>query len=239
MFDVLVQELAKRLSLGDKAKGLLSMLLSLIFDEKRGGFAGFIDRFRSKGMTELVTSWLGNSENRSLTQAQLESALGPQVLQQMASRLDLAPGALNTALTHLLPSVIDKLSPDGRLPSRASVPDAIKPYLAPFADFSSTAVMPETVAAQAVAHTISHGPAQTSGRNKLWLLLIPVLIAPLFFIHQCSKAPVKTEGASAQDQRAIDLPVVVQPTETLAAPSTETPIHQDGIESQSADSASN
>jgi OmpA-OmpF porin, OOP family len=84
MFDVLLNELAKRLNLGDRAGGLLGMLLSVIFDEKRGGFAGFIDRFRGAGLNDAVTSWLGNGENRSLSPSQLESTLGGALLSQMS-----------------------------------------------------------------------------------------------------------------------------------------------------------
>jgi outer membrane protein OmpA-like peptidoglycan-associated protein/uncharacterized protein YidB (DUF937 family) len=236
MFDVLLKELAKRLNLGDKANGLLSMLLSLMFDDKRGGFAGFIDRFREKGLGDAVTSWLGNSENKVLSHSQLESVLGGSVIQQMATRLDLAPNSVTTALSHLLPSVIDKLSPDGRLPVGSMIPDSAKSYLGPFADFSKTAVLPEVVAKQAAAHTIAHGhaaAAPTSGASKAWLLLIPVLLAPLFFIHQCSKEvpkPVPTP--------AIDLPIVV-PNEPAPTPVPEpTAMHQDGLEGAISSSAS-
>jgi outer membrane protein OmpA-like peptidoglycan-associated protein/uncharacterized protein YidB (DUF937 family) len=219
MFDLLLKELAKRLNLGDHANGLLGMLLSLMFDANRGGFAGFIDRFRAKGLGDAVTSWLGNGENKVLSVAQLESVLGPQVLAQMASRLDLAPTSVATALGHLLPSVIDKLSPDGRLPTGAIVPEVAKPYLGAFADFAATAVLPETVATQAAQHTLTHGPGSaSSSQSKLWLLLIPVLIAPLFFIKQCShelpssaptvSAPPTTDAASAEPVAAETPPIV-------------------------------
>ncbi len=232
MFDVLLKELAKRLNLGDKANGLLSMLLSLMFDDKRGGFAGFIDRFREKGLGDAVTSWLGNGENKVLSHSQLESVLGGSVIQQMATRLDLAPNSVTTALSHLLPSVIDKLSPDGRLPVGSMIPDSAKSYLGAFADFSTTAVLPEVVAKQAAAHTIAHGhaAAPTSGANKAWLLLIPVLLAPLFFIHQCSK-----EAPKPIPTPAVDLPIVV-PNEPTPLPA-DTAVHQDGLENVPADSA--
>jgi outer membrane protein OmpA-like peptidoglycan-associated protein/uncharacterized protein YidB (DUF937 family) len=213
MFDVLLKELAKRLSLGERAPGLLGMLLSLIFDEKRGGFAGFIDRFRAKGLGDTLTSWLGNGENKSLSVAQLENVLGTQVIAQMASRLDLAPSAVGTALGQLLPTVIDKLSPDGRLPVGLALPDSAKAYLGNFGDFAQTAVLPEVLAQQAAQHTLSHGPAHApapaTGSSKLWLLLIPVLIAPLFFIKQCSHAVVPSTPLAAP---AIAAPVAVDAT---------------------------
>jgi outer membrane protein OmpA-like peptidoglycan-associated protein/uncharacterized protein YidB (DUF937 family) len=188
MFDVLLKELAKRLNLGDRAPALLGLLLSLIFDEKRGGFAGFLDRFREKGLGASVTTWLGNGENKVLSVAQLESVLGQNVISQMASRLDLAPTAVANSLGHLLPTVLDKLSPDGKLPLAGTVPDVAKPYLAGYADFAQTAVLPDVVAAKAAVETLVHGPSKAgSGTSKAWLLLLPVLIAPLFFfVKSCS-----------------------------------------------------
>ncbi len=229
MFDVLLKELAKRLNLGGKADGsaslsganaLLGMLLSLMFDEKCGGFSGFIDRFRAKGLGDAVTSWFGNGENKSLSTAQLETVLGPQVLAQMASRLDLAPSVVATALGQLIPTVIDKLSPDGRLPSGSIVPDVARAYVGQFSDFANTAVLPEMVAAHAAQHTLEHGPVGTSSSgSKLWLLLIPVLIAPLFFIKQCSHEP------NVPVQAAPPTSISVEP----AAPTVE-PVNEPAIE---------
>ena len=233
MFDVLLKELAKRLNLGGKADGsaslsganaLLGMLLSLMFDEKRGGFSGFIDRFRAKGLGDAVTSWFGNGENKSLSTAQLEMVLGPQVLAQMASRLDLAPSVVATALGQLIPTAIDKLSPDGRLPSGSVVPDVAKVYLGNFADFASTAVLPEAVAAHAAQHTLEHGPdRQSSSSSRLWLLLIPVLIAPLFFIKQCSHA------LDTPAQSAAPTSISATPAEPVAEPIAE-PIAEPTVE---------
>ena len=234
MFDVLLKELAKRLNLGGKTDGsasisganaLLGMLLSLMFDDKRGGFPGFIDRFRAKGLGDAVTSWFGNGENKSLSTAQLEMVLGPQVVAQMASRLDLAPSVVSTALGQLIPTVIDKLSPDGRLPSGSVVPDAAKGYLGNFADFAHTAVLPEMVATHAAQHTLEHGPVSASSSNsKLWLLLIPVLIAPLFFIKQCS--------------HALDSPVQAPPTSISVEPPA-TPAAEPEPEPEPANSENN
>jgi len=202
MFDVLLKELASRLKLGERAGPLLTMLLSLIFDEKRGGFAGFIDRFRSNSMGELLTSWLGNGENRSLTLSQLESVLGNNVMQQMASRLDLSTGTVSTALGQLIPIVIDKLSPDGKLPVGNLVPESVHAYLTgEHAKFSQIAVLPEVQAAKAAAHSLAHGHAPKT-HNWAWLLLIPVLCAPLFFMRGCDKAPVGTAPVAAVAQES-------------------------------------
>jgi outer membrane protein OmpA-like peptidoglycan-associated protein/uncharacterized protein YidB (DUF937 family) len=206
MLDVLLKELATRLKLGDRASPLLTMLLSLIFDEKRGGFAGFTDRFRANNMGELLTSWLGNGENRALTLSQLESVLGNNVMQQIASRLDLSTGTVSTALGQLIPTVIDKLSPDGKLPVGSAIPESVRAYLTgEHAKFSQIAVLPEVQASKAAAHTLAHTHAPQK-HNWAWLLLIPVLCAPLLFMRGCDKATVGTMPAAGVNQ---DGPVTI------------------------------
>jgi outer membrane protein OmpA-like peptidoglycan-associated protein/uncharacterized protein YidB (DUF937 family) len=243
MFDVLLKELATRLKLGDRAPALLSMLLSLIFDEKRGGFQGFLDRFRAAGMQDALTSWLGNGENRSMTLSQLESVLGNNVLQQISARLDLAPAVVSTALGQLIPTVIDKLSPDGKLPQGSGIPEAILPYLqGEHAKFAQIAVLPEVHATRAAAHTLAHGPG-AKRPNWLWLLLIPILCAPLFFMRGCDRAPVgamQTGQASEQvkgpPQPAGEYIVqsepapIVQPSQE---PNSVADVHADGLEQDS------
>ena len=188
MFEVFLKELAKRLNLGEKAPSLLGMVLSLMFDPARGGFQGFLDRFRAQGLGDALTSWLGNGENRPLSMAQLESVLGPQALSLMAQRLDLAPSLVATALGQMIPVLIDKLSPDGRLPQGIEAPEVVRPYLQEFADFSASAVMPEVIASSAAQHTLVHGPgkAKPSGLRLAWLLL-PLLIAAAAGVYQFQK----------------------------------------------------
>lgn len=201
MFEVFLKELTKRLNLGEKAPSLLGMVLSLVFDPARGGFQGFLDRFRAQGLGDALTSWLGNGENRSLSMAQLESVLGPQAISQIAQRLDLAPGLVATALGQLIPVAIDKLSPDGRLPQAGEVPEAVRPYLKDFSDFPASVVMPEVIASSAAQHTLIHGPgkAKPAGLRLLWLL-VPLLIAAAAGIYQFQQPSVATQQAAPAEK---------------------------------------
>lgn len=226
MFDVFLKELAKRLNLGERADGLLGMLLALIFDEQRGGYAGFIDRFRAKGLDQLVTTWMGNGENHSLSLPQLESVLGTSVIQQMATRLDLSVGTTGAALAQMLPTVLDKLSPDGRLPVGLSVPEPLKAYLGAHADFARTAVMPEVAATHAAVRTLEHAPHAAGSRNsRLWLLLIPVLVSPLYFIHMHSQSQPQAAPKSAPLE-----PAQPSPDARTPAAASGDAMHQDGLE---------
>lgn len=189
MFEVFLKELAKRLNLGEKAPSLLGMVLSVMFDPARGGFQAFLDRFRAQGLNEALTSWLGNGENRSLSTAQLESVLGPHALSEIAKRLDLAPSLVATALGQLIPVTVDKLSPDGRLPSGAEIPATVLPYLQEHSEFSKTLVLPDVIASSAAQHTLMHGPGKAKpSRLRLLWIVIPVLMAAAAGLYQLQQS---------------------------------------------------
>lgn len=141
MFDVLLKDLARRFGLGDQARPLLGLLLALIFDPRRGGFPGFVDQLRQGGAGDQSVSWIGRGENRPISSAQVEQALGLELLDWLASKLSLQRNTLTTALTAMLPGVIDKLTPDGITPS-AAAPTFAESYLKPYVDEVRDAPLP-------------------------------------------------------------------------------------------------
>lgn len=137
MFDVMLRELATRFGLGEKARDLLGAVLALIFDPGNGGFEGFIARLRGAGLGAVVDSWLGRGENNRITAAGVVSAFGPALLDQLAAKAGLNRDRTVSALTALLPGVLDKLTPDAMRPAVGVVPPAAAPYLGSAADFAA------------------------------------------------------------------------------------------------------
>lgn len=137
MFDVMLRELATRFGLGEKARDLLGALLALIFDPGNGGFEGFVARLRAAGLGAVVDSWLGRGENNRITAAGVVSAFGPALLDQLAAKAGMNRDRTVSALTALLPGVLDKLTPDAMRPAVGVVPPAAAPYLGTAADFAA------------------------------------------------------------------------------------------------------
>ncbi|MCU0756879.1 MAG: YidB family protein [Xanthomonadales bacterium] len=157
MFDVLLKDLAQRFGLGDQARPLLGLLLALIFDPRRGGFPGFVDQLRQGGAGDQSVSWIGRGENRPISSAQVEQALGLELLDWLSAKLNLQRGTLTTALTAMLPGVIDKLTPDGITPS-AAAPTFAESYLRPYVDEVGNAPLPRLPTAS-VPPVAAAGPA--------------------------------------------------------------------------------
>lgn len=129
MFESIISEAQERFSLGDKAGSLLASLLGLIANPENGGFGGFIERFRSAGLGDLVESWISTGDNTPVTDQQIESALGADTIEAVAVQSDVDNATAASALGFMTPRVIDALTPDGEVPDEAGLLAKITGFL--------------------------------------------------------------------------------------------------------------
>lgn len=143
MFDSIINESNEKSGLGDKSENLLSSLLSLITDQSQGGFAGFLGRFRRVGLGDEVDSWMSKGDNTTLSGEQVESALGTETTAEMARQTGLDVETTQTALGAMIPGVVDRLTPDGKIPTENDLLSRIGGYLSGVdgATISTTGVM--------------------------------------------------------------------------------------------------
>jgi uncharacterized protein YidB (DUF937 family) len=86
-----------------------------------GGLGGLLGQFQKNGLGDVIGSWIGPGQNQPIAPNQLGSALGPAVLNSLAQRTGLSEQDLLSHLSQVLPDVVDKLTPDGRLPTAQEV----------------------------------------------------------------------------------------------------------------------
>lgn len=129
LFDSIINEAAERFGLGNKAGTLLSALLSLMTDQNRGGFAGFLDLFSKAGLGDLATSWIGSDANTELSSEQVESALGDETIADIAHHAGVDTSTTKSALAYLIPNVVDKLTPEGSVPDEKDLLTKIGDFL--------------------------------------------------------------------------------------------------------------
>lgn len=75
-----------------------------------------LDHFRGGGHEDKVTSWIGKGDNKPLAPAELKTALGEDMISKLERESGLSREELLRQLSTALPQVVDKLTPDGRLP---------------------------------------------------------------------------------------------------------------------------
>lgn len=86
------------------------------FIEHHGGVQGIVSQLEQQGLGNTVRSWVGTGPNQAVSPAQLQQALDPQLLQQMAGKLGINPQDLLGKLAQALPAAIDHLTPGGVIP---------------------------------------------------------------------------------------------------------------------------
>jgi uncharacterized protein YidB (DUF937 family) len=82
-----------------------------------GGLGELVDRFKQNGQGQAADSWVGRGPNQPIGPGQLEQAIGPDLLNTLSQHTGLSRGELLSRLTRELPTAVDKLTPEGRLPT--------------------------------------------------------------------------------------------------------------------------
>ncbi len=83
------------------------------------GLGGLLERFQQSGQGDIIKSWIGNGQNQPISASQLGTVLGPMVISALAAKTGMSEQDLTHQLSQLLPGVVDKLTPNGRLPTPA------------------------------------------------------------------------------------------------------------------------
>jgi uncharacterized protein YidB (DUF937 family)/outer membrane protein OmpA-like peptidoglycan-associated protein len=129
LFDSVISMAAEKFGLGDKSGTLLSALLSMMTNQDSGGFSGFLNLFSKAGLGDLASSWVSSGANSSLSNEQLESALGSNTIGSIAEKVGLSTSTATSAMAWMVPQVIDKLTPDGVVPEEKDLLSKIGDFL--------------------------------------------------------------------------------------------------------------
>jgi uncharacterized protein YidB (DUF937 family) len=106
--------------LGDCSNPLATSLLHMI-NNTPGGLSGMLQSFQDKGLGGLVSSWVGTGQNLPISADQIQHVLGSDQVKELAAKAGISPDIANNALTQLLPTLVDKLTPNGELPQHSSL----------------------------------------------------------------------------------------------------------------------
>lgn len=229
MFESLVSQVAGRFGLtDDKTKQLLGLLIGLVFNERRGGPAAFLQSFRDKGLGDVVASWLGSGDNLPINGSQISNVLGSEVINAFGNRLGLPGATVSDASAALLPTAVSTLASNGTLEVGAL--DRVRGWFGNLWDDSD-----DRVAAAAVGTTAAGAAAAAAAADRdrvvtdrvatgtvpprttttytttetrksgggLWKWLLPLLalLVAIWAISQCNRAPETTEQAPATTEQ--------------------------------------
>jgi uncharacterized protein YidB (DUF937 family) len=82
-----------------------------------GGLNDLLRRFQENGQGDKAESWIAHGDNKTISHGELEQALGQERVEWLMQQTGLPKEELLAGLSRELPQAVDRLTPDGRIPS--------------------------------------------------------------------------------------------------------------------------
>jgi len=92
---------------------LLQLALSML--QQQGGLDNVLGKFRQAGMGAQADSWVSTGQNMNISPNQLEQVLGSGAVSDIASKLGMSQVQAGSAMSQVLPELINQLTPQGQV----------------------------------------------------------------------------------------------------------------------------
>lgn len=106
--------------LGGSSNPLASGLLQMIQNQP-GGLQGLVQSFHDKGLGGIASSWVASGANSPITAEQVHQVLGSDQVKALAAKAGINPDTAGSVIAQLLPTLVDKLTPNGSVPDHSNV----------------------------------------------------------------------------------------------------------------------
>jgi uncharacterized protein YidB (DUF937 family) len=115
MLTVLIS-LFSKIPLGG-GKGVLITALVEFVNQQAGGLSGLVQLFNKAGVGDIVASWIGKGKNDAIDSPTLQKVLGTAAVDALAQKAGISGDRVTGLSAKILPTMVDKATPDGELPS--------------------------------------------------------------------------------------------------------------------------
>lgn len=117
---------------------LMSAAMSLLSssDTSVGGGAGLgglVQAFQQHGLGDMMSSWISTGPNPPISPSQVSTVLGGATLNEFASKAGINADQASSMLAGLLPTLVNHLTPDGKMPDANGLESTIGGLLKGFA----------------------------------------------------------------------------------------------------------
>jgi len=104
----------------NQSQNLLNGTLGML--QAMGGIDGLVNKLQQSGLGDLAASWIGTGENKSINPEELANVLGKGQIAALAQQAGIPESQGASVLSQVLPAMVDKLTPDGKVPDSSSFP---------------------------------------------------------------------------------------------------------------------
>ena len=130
--DDVVSMLGKKMSGEQTQGGLFEQVVGMLNSPEIGGLSGLVAKFEKGGLSEIVSSWIGTGQNAPVSADQITHVLGSEKIKEIAGSLGMSDNQVSGGLASLLPQLIDKLTPEGKLPDDSALEQSLGSLLQKF-----------------------------------------------------------------------------------------------------------
>ena len=104
------------------AGGLTAILGGLVGTAAGGGgLQGMLDKFKGAGAEEQAKSWVSTGPNKPVDPQTVEKVVGADAISKFAAEAGTTPEEVKATLATAIPEVVDKMTPEGAVPSSAEL----------------------------------------------------------------------------------------------------------------------
>ncbi|MEQ1723687.1 MAG: YidB family protein [Pseudobdellovibrio sp.] len=86
-----------------------------------GGIDGIIKKLEDSGYKDKVQSWIDKGANTPLTAEEINKVFGNEKVKAIGQKIGVSPDLVAQQISQYLPLIIDKLTPDGQLPTAGNI----------------------------------------------------------------------------------------------------------------------
>jgi len=115
----LFDSLVSGLEASDAQHAALYAEVGKLVDEQ-GGVAGLQQKFQQAGFGGVVEGWISNGPNPPVTPAQTAQVVGDDKIADVAAKTGIPQDQVASAISKLLPMVVNELTPNGTVPEHDS-----------------------------------------------------------------------------------------------------------------------
>lgn len=108
--------------------GNVLLQLALAMLQQNGGLEGVLGKFRQAGMGAQADSWVSTGQNMDVSSDQLQQIFGSGALNDIASQLGMSQNQAGSAMSQMLPELINQLTPQGQVTNEGddSIAEALR-----------------------------------------------------------------------------------------------------------------
>ncbi len=102
---------------GKQGAALFEEVSNLI--TQSGGVSGLVKQFEQKGLGSMIAGWISTGANPNISGDQVVNAIGQDRVRAIASKVGLSEQEVSQGISKLLPVIVDKLTPSGKVAEQA------------------------------------------------------------------------------------------------------------------------